>query len=286
VPTPHEILLAVVLPAIISTLLAALGAWRTWTWAMPLAAGIAFIVSYASFNVPKLKPTDGSDWLFWLAIPLTLLATLDGIFGKRWGLILAGFAGVMVAVLIHPLINPKVPDSPTPRTLWTMAIITALTTIALAAIADVAQRRLGSLWIILAFCIATGGVGVVILSSNLHTTGLYGIAASSALGPIALFAIRLNAARSMAIFAAPLLASLLIIGRFYPDPGVSWTNFTVLLASPALLLIGAFLPLKRQWLRGLIALLAVTIAVAAVTAPTAQAAKKAAGEDTINDPYK
>jgi len=253
---------------------------------MPLAAGIAFIVSYASFNVPKLKPTDGSDWLFWLAIPLTLLATLDGLLGKRWGLIPAGFAGVMAAVLIFPLINPKVPDSPTSQTLWTMAILSALASIALAAIADFAQRRLGSLWIILGFCIATGGAGVVILSSNLHTTGLYGIAAAAALGPVALLAMRLNAARSIAIFAAPLLAALLVIGRFYPEPGVSWTNFTVLLAAPALLLIGAFLPLKKQWLRGAIALLAVTIAVAAVTAPTAQAAKKAAGEDTLSDPYK
>jgi len=62
-------------------------------------------------------------------------------------------------------------------------------------------------------------------------------------------------------------------------------SFVVLLASPVLLLVGAVLPVKRVWMRGVIALLAVTVAVAAVTGPIALAAKKAAEADPYAD-YK
>jgi hypothetical protein len=53
-----------------------------------------------------------------------------------------------------------------------------------------------------------------------------------------------------------------------------------------LLLAGAFLPVKKLWVRGLIGLVAVTIAVAAVTGPTALAAKKAAEADPYAEAYK
>jgi hypothetical protein len=155
---------------------------------------------------------------------------------------------------------------------------------ALAFVASVAQRRLGSFWILAAFCIATGGAGVVIFSSDSRTIGLHGIAAAAALGPVVLLGARLRAAQSVALLAAPLLAGLLLAGHFYA--GVTCTNMTVLLAAPMLLLLGAFLPVKQQWLRGLIALITVTIAVAAVTAPTAIAAKKAAESDPYSDMYK
>jgi hypothetical protein len=61
---------------------------------------------------------------------------------------------------------------------------------------------------------------------------------------------------------------------------------SVLLGAPLLLLVGAFLPLKQRWVRGLIGLVAVTVAVAAVTGPTALAAKKAAEADPYADVYK
>jgi hypothetical protein len=106
---------------------------------------------------------------------------------------------------------------------------------------------------------------------------VYGLAAAAALGPVALAVYRTpSAARAVALLVAPLLAGLLVAGRFYPEPGVSWINFGVLLAAPLLLMIGAIVPAKKAWLPGVVALLAVTIAVVAVTAPTALKAKKAA----------
>jgi hypothetical protein len=279
--TPHEILLAVVLPAIVSTLLAAIGAWRKSIWMMPLAAGAGFIVSYACFNVPRLPPLDGSDWLFWLAIPLTLLAVLNGRLNLRWGWVLAGAAGVVTTVVLYPLL----PNSLSHQKLLEMALLTTGAGVGLAAITQLAQKQIGSIWIVMALCIASAGAGVVIFSSNFRDGGLRGIAAAAALGPVALLGMRLKSASSVAVFSVPLLAGLLVIGRAYPEPGVSSVNFYILLLSPALIAIGAILPLKRSGMRGAIALLAVIIAVAAVTAPTARAAKKAA-EDPYADSYK
>jgi hypothetical protein len=95
---------------------------------------------------------------------------------------------------------------------------------------------------------------------------------------------RMHAAQSVAILAAPLLGGLLLAGHFYA--GVSRSNMAVILAAPVLLMVGALVPLKQQWLRGLIALIAVTIAVAAVTVPTALTAKRAAEADPYAEIYK
>ncbi|MEI8197869.1 MAG: hypothetical protein WCI73_18390, partial [Phycisphaerae bacterium] len=114
--------------------------------------------------------------------------------------------------------------------------------------------------------------------------GIYGIAASAALGPVAVLIGKQRAARSISIVALPVLSGLLVAGHYDPDPGVSWLNFAVLATAPALLLIGCIIPTKRIWVRSLIALLAVSIAVATVTLPTALAAQKAAAEDPYASP--
>jgi hypothetical protein len=287
--THQELLHGILIPVLVSALIAAIGAWRRWPFTMPLAAGVAFIVAYAAVGVPKFPPHDGSDWLFWLAIPLTLIAVSDSVIGAmvggahltgttRYGWLLGASAGAVAALLLKPL------NDISPHVLWVTTAVFAVAGAALALIASVAQRRLGSFWTLAAFCIATGGAGVVILSSDSRTIGVYGVAAAAALGPVVVLGARLRAAQSVALLAAPLLAGLLLAGHFYA--GVTCTNMTVLFAAPVLLLIGAFLPIKQQWLRGLIALLAVTIAVAAVTAPTALAAKKAAEADPYADMYK
>ena len=133
-------------------------------------------------------------------------------------------------------------------------------------------------------CLALGGAAVVVLSSNYGVAGRYGIAASAALGPIALLTGKLPAGRSVAVVCVPLLAGLLAGGRYYPDPGVTVLNFSVLIAAPALLLLAAAIPGNKVWARGVIAVLAVAIAVGSVAAPTALAAKKAA-EASEYDPY-
>src|SRR5258706_14284397 len=80
--THPELFQNVVLPVLISAVIAGIGAWRRWPFTMPLAIGAAFITAYATTGLPKYPPHDGSDWLFWLAIALTLIAVAESLFGK------------------------------------------------------------------------------------------------------------------------------------------------------------------------------------------------------------
>lgn len=287
--TNQELLYNVLLPVVISALIAAIGAWRRWPFTMPLAAGVAFIVAYATTGLPRFPPHDGTDWLFWLAIPLTLIAVGESLFGKlvggahptgtsRFGWLLGAAAGAVTFLLLKPL------GDVSSQVLWTTTALVTLTGVALVFVASLAQRRLGSFWTLAPFCVAAAGAGVVILSSDSRTIGLHGIAAAAAIGPVVVLGARLRAAQSLAILIVPLLAGLLLAGHFYA--GVTHTHMIVLLAAPLLLLLGVFLPIRQQWLRGLIALIATIIAVAAVTAPTALAAKKAAESDPYADMYK
>jgi len=219
-----------------------------------------------------LPPANGTDWLFWLAIPVTVLGFVDALLGGRWGWILGASAGAVGVGILRPLSGMM-----DPQTLWVTVGVLAIAGGLLAWVAWYAERRAGPLWTIGAFAAALGGAGVMVMSSNLQTVGVYGLAAAAGVAPIALVAGRkVQAGRSVAVVAAPLLAGLLTAGRFYPEPGVPWTQGIVLLLAPALLLAGALLPIRREWVRGLIGLLAVVIAVAAVTGPSAIAAKKAA----------
>jgi hypothetical protein len=172
-----------------------------------------------------------------------------------------------------------------PVTLWVTVGVLAGAGVLLAWVASFAERRMGTAWTLLAFTMTLGAAGAMVMSSNLQTVGIYGLAAACAVGPVAVIARRdLGAARSVAVVAGPLLAGLLVAGRYYPEPGVPLVDGLVLLAAPVLLLGGALLPVRRQWVRGIVALLLVVIAVAAVTGPAALAAKKAA-ESSPADPY-
>jgi hypothetical protein len=249
---------------------------------MPLAAAVGFLTGYAAAmqSIPKLGPTDGSDWLFWLAIPLAGVGVVCAAIQPRWGWLFGACAGAATLVLLRPLATV------TTGTMWLLGLATAAAGAALVWIVGFTQSRAGSLWTLAALCIAMGGAGVVIFASGSRTIGLHGISAAAALGPAAVLSFRTRAPAAVAVaaFAAPLLAGFLVAGHSYAE--VTWTNLIVLLASPALLLVGAWLPTKRQWVRGLVGLVAVTIAVATVTGPTALAAKKAAEGDRYESAYK
>jgi hypothetical protein len=296
--TPTQLLYAVGLPFGLSLLLAAIGRWRGWRWVMPLAAGGAFIAAYTALGLsgappqawpelsawlargmPKLPPSNGTDWLFWLAIPVTVLGLLDAVRGGRWGGVLGAGAGAVALGILRPLSGMM-----DPLTLWVTVVALGVIGVLHAWIAWLAERRMGPLWTIGALAVTLGGAGVLVMSSNLQTVGVYGLAAASSVAPIALVAGRkVAAARSVAIVAAALLAGLLVAGRYYPEPGVPLTEGLVVLGAPLLLLAGAFLPVRKEWVRGVVAVLAVVIAVAAVTAPLALKAKKAA--ESAGDPY-
>src|SRR5260221_3715915 len=179
--THQELLHGILIPVVVSALIAGIGAWRRWSFTMPLAAGVAFTVAYACMGVPKFPPQDGSDWLFWLAIPLTLIAVGDSVVGAaviagahptwaaRYGWVLGATAGAVAALLLNPLGDVE------SHVRWVTVAVFAIAGTALALVASMAQRRLGSGWTLAAFCIAIGGAGVVILSSDSRTIGLHGI---------------------------------------------------------------------------------------------------------------
>jgi hypothetical protein len=132
--------------------------------------------------------------------------------------------------------------------------------------------------------IAAGGAGVVILSSNLRVVGVYGLSASASLAgaAVAMAGTRQAPAavsRVIVLTAAALIAGLLSGGRYYPDPGVPWLQAAALFAAPLLVLVGAIVPTKRAWVRGVMAIALVGAAVAAISIPTALRAMKAAEED-------
>jgi hypothetical protein len=289
--TFHVLLRIVLAPVIVSAAVAGLGRWRRWAWAMPLAGGAGFLAGYAMIfahlssdalvGVPRLPPRDGTDWLFWLAIPAIALGVLDALVGKRWGWALGAAAGVMAWVVMAPL----VPHAVSTTELAIAAAAFAAAGAGLASCARRAEPRVTSAAVVAVWCVTLGAAGIVVLSSNLQIVGFYGIAASAALGPVAAFAGKMpRVGRSVAVTSVLILAGLLVGGRYYPAPGVTWVNLVVLTAAPALLLLGAAIPGKRDWARGVAAVTAVALAVAAVTAPTALAAKKAA-EATEDDPY-
>lgn len=280
--TNHEMLFGILLPLVVALVIGAVGWWTKRAWLLPLAGGLGFLAGYASslggtggFGLPRLPPSDGTDWLFWTTLPGIALAMLVAWLGWRPLVILGAWAGVVVWAIARPL----APGTLSAAAVMEVSVAAAVLGVIVVAVHSLVAARIGHGWSVLSLCVVLGGTGVTVLSSNLRTVGVYGIGAATAIGGLVLFAPRLKAAPAVAILAASILCGLLAGGRFYPEPGVTAIGVGVLVASPLLALAGLAVPTKRAWVRGIVAVLAVTIAVAAVTAPAALAAKRAAEAD-------
>jgi hypothetical protein len=317
--TGQELIHALLVPVIVAGPIAAIGRWRCWPWAMPLAAGAGFLTGYALLGVPSLPPHDGTDWLFWLAIPLTLLAVVEAVVNRfprgadaetartdesivaaatpdtpasstpgrsmrfrsltPWTWTFGAAAGLVALVIMLPL--TRVGSLSTAATVTTPLLL-ALAGATLVVLLRFAADRLGPFSTLAGLCIVIAGAGVIIMSSNLRIVGIYGLAAATAIAPVATLCHDYRAARAVSIFAIPLLAGLLTAGHYYPDPGVTWTHFMLILNAPSFLALVAAIPMRRTRVRAALAILAVGILVGAVTIPMAIAAKQAAE----SDPYE
>lgn len=280
--THSELLRVVLAPLVVSAVIAGIGRSRGWAWAMPLAAGAGFAAGYALIGVPRLPPIDGNDWLFWLIAPVTVFGIAASLAGSRWPWLLGAAGAVLVAVVIAlPLLGGAV----TVGAIITMSLTLAAAAAVLCFAGPAAEPRVGSWAVAAALCAVTGAAAVVVMSSGLRILGVYGVAAATALVPVAALIGRLPS-RGVVVTSVPLLAGLLVASWYYAYPGVSLLHFAVLIAAQLLLVIGAVLPFeKRPWLRGAVAVALVAIAVGAVTIPTALTAKKQA-ESTQDDLYE
>lgn len=275
--TLAELVYVLVIPALAAGVIAGVARWRRGAWAMPLAVGAGFMAGYACLGVPRLPPRDGTDWLFWLTGPLALVGALAATTRHRLGSIYGATAGPIALAIVWPL----TPGTVSPTTALTICLALAIVGTALTFIAGWVEEKIGPVPVVAGLCAAVGAAGVEVMSSHLRTVGIQGIVAAAALGAVTFLVTGLRAARGVAVVAVGLLAGFLVGGHFYPDPGVSGAHFVLLMLAPALLALGAVLPVRRQWLRGAVAVAAVLMYVAAVVAPTAYRAKQAA--DT--DPY-
>lgn len=272
--THDEILKALLVPAIVSALIGAVGCWRRWAWAMPLALGAGFVLGYWLMRAPAWNPSDGSERLYWLAMPVTLLAMLHR-WTRGWTVLLAG---AVALVLMQPLYPRHATVSHLWGLSWALAGAGALHWFA----TRFAEARLGAGWIVAAWAVVLEGAGVLVMSSNFRAMGLTGMTAAAATAPLVMLIGRAGGARAVVAVAFPLLVGVLINGRFYADPGITWVQLGVLMGAPLVVAAGALVPVKRRWVRGVAALLAVMILVGAIVGPAALAAKKAAENP---DPY-
>lgn len=302
--TGQELIYALLVPVLVAGLLAAIGRWRRWTWAMPLAAGVGFLTGYALLGVPSLPPRDGTDWLFWLAIPLMVLGMVEAWFASGgaeipgfpadaestrahwrstlirlltpWTWTLGAVAGLVALVIMLPLARVgTVSGVATATTSVTLAIAGAVLVLLL----RFAAERLGGVTTVAGLCIVLAGAAVIVMASNLRIVGIYGLAGAAALAPVALLSRDSRAGSATCLFAIPVLAGVVVAGRYYAVPGVTWTHFVLILSAPLLLPLAAAIPIGNLRARAVLALAAVAILIGAITLPTAIDAKRAAEDD-------
>ena len=84
------------------------------------------------------------------------------------------------------------------------------------------------------------------------------------------------AIRGLSIVAIGLLAGLLAGGRYYPNTGLRPLHFHLLGVAPLLIVPTCFIPGRRNWPRGVAAILLVTGLEASIAIPAALAALHAA----------
>jgi hypothetical protein len=276
----REIFLGVLLPLVISGVIAGVAGWRGWVWLLPLAAGGAFFVGYAAMvSQVRVPPVYGSDWLMWLAPVAGLVGGVGAILRRGW--LPGALAGVVALVVVWPL--PA--ESVSARTWWLTAAGVAVGGGGVVAAIAWSSSRVPAGWAIGTLAGVLAGAGVLVMSSHFRDMGVYGLSAAVSVVPAAFAGMWIDrrdreagarATRGVAVYAVAVLAGVLAAGRFYAEPGITWGQFVPLLLSPGLMALGAVTPGRRAWVRGVIAITVVGIVVAGVALPAALKAKRAA----------
>jgi hypothetical protein len=252
---------------------------RRLTIALPAVVAVAVMTGYGLLRKPELPPQDGSDWLFWMLVPLGLCAAIFQRIGARWSA-MGAMAGAVAYVVLRP-IAPAIGSA----AVWECSAVAGLWGTAAAVTLPWAARRIDPAWIAAALASIVGAAGVVVLSSNFLTYGIIGMGAALAIVATAL-GLRPTAPssaddgpariRGLSVIIIGILAGLLAGGRYYPHTGVGVFQFHLLGAAPLLIPVASCIPVKRNWARGALAVSLASAIVWSIAIPAALAAKHAA----------
>ncbi len=309
--TMRDILTGILLPLAASALLMLLGIWSRLRWMGAIAVAAGFLAAYAATGRPEFPPHDGVDWLFWLAGPMAVVGAAAGLLWKgagrnsvttprgpsvvASGIVGAALGGLLAAVAAYVVARPLILVGSVPAAEGYELAAGAMVVGAVAVwLSQWAAGRMGGGWVILAWSIALGGTGVVLMSTALRAVGIHGLSASAGTFAAGMVALAMRgktrrigggASGGVAVLAAGLMGGLLSAGKFYPPgDGVAWWAAGLLMVSAGLVICGAAIPGKARWLKAVVGLLAVAIAVGALAAPAALKAMKAA-EAMADDLY-
>ena len=271
--TTREILYTAAVPFVVA-LAVLLAAWRPWRrrdgapargwWAGAAGAGAGFLSAFALLDgqVPGWPAAEARHWLFYFVAALTLLGLVEAMLhawlpGAAWmraeAALLVFAAGLFL--LFQSLLKNDAWTAPEGACrLLAMAVLVHAAWASTEVLVLRLPRPAGPL-VIAAF---SGSVAlVVMLSGSLVYGRLAGALAAAALAAAAVSAAapRFTVARGGVTVIIPATVAILLMGRYYVEPGVGGRNAAMLLGSLALPWVAALRPLRRRrpWVRTVIA---------------------------------
>ena len=280
----REILLIAALP-FAASLAALLVAWRPWRerdksvargdWGAPLGITIGFLAAFALLEkrIPSWPPGESRHWLFYFVAALGVLGVIEALLHAwapaaawlRAEAALLCFAAGLFLLFQSMLRN----DAWTPLNgACHLLGMTVLVHTAWASTEVLVLRLPRPAGPLVASTFA-GCAGLVVLLSGSVVYGRLGAALATAALAAVVVAVPcrgFSLARGGVTVVVPAATALLLLGRYYVDPGVTVTNGALLLAALALPWLVTLRPLRRRkaWVGTVIALL-----LAAVPAATA-----------------
>ena len=160
--TNHELMFGIGLPLVVAVVIGVIAWWSRRAWLLPLAGGLGFLTGYASslgstggFGLPRLPPSDGTDWLFWAALPAIGLAMLVAWLGWRWLAIVGAWAGVVPWTVARPL----VPGTLSAGVNLEIAAAAGVIGVVVVGVHTLVAGKIGHGWSVLSLCVVLGGRG-------------------------------------------------------------------------------------------------------------------------------
>jgi len=273
-PGAWEIFSVTLLPALLSAIVLIAAAWlpRARASAGPLAIGVAFITGYFSLEKPGFPPQDNFNWLVFLAMLITALATAVALLNAptwtHWLLSLL-LSVALVTRLLWPLLFPT--DVASHIRAWTAPaiLLTFLSCLSIDTLAR--QTQSASIPWIMTAC--AGFSTLALGMSDSQKFGLMSAALTFACLPLIFLASRWqrwNLFRSTPWLFTLLWLGLLINGHF-------WSNLRLpdalgLIIAPHATWLTEIPPLQRRlkpWQANLLRVALVLIILLAIVTPIA-----------------